>query len=128
MGIWVDKKGTSIVKSIARSGCAQGPTVAQGMVLYTPNTCWCITQLRGHIALSAEPLRPDPDDATRLRKEGGSLGAEPAIKATPFTGPIASQWPLQIFSGRRDTDPVQDSAGRSYIASMHEHRIDCRKD
>jgi len=127
MGIWVDKKGEAIVRSIARSGCAQGPTIAQGMVLYTPNACWCITQLRGHIALSAEALRPAPDEATRPRKEGGTLDAPSAVKVTPFEGPIAGEWPIQIFSGARETAPVTGAEGRTYIASIHEHRLDCRK-
>ncbi|HYE20279.1 MAG TPA: PQQ-binding-like beta-propeller repeat protein [Tepidisphaeraceae bacterium] len=127
MGIWVDAKGEAVVRSIARSGCAQGPTLAQGMVLYTPNTCWCITQLRGHIALSAEPLRPAPEDATRVRKEGGTLDAGPALKVTPFAGPIAAEWPLQVFAGARETARVRGADGREYVGSIHEHRLECRK-
>lgn len=125
MGIWVDKTGNAIVRTVARSGCAQGPTVAQGMVLYTPNTCWCITQLRGHIALSAEPLRPDPDDASRLRKDAVDAGG--AGKPTAFDGPIAGEWPMQIFSGQRETAAVNGADGKSYVAVIHEHRLECRQ-
>ena len=130
MGIWVDKKGDAIVRSVARSGCAQGPTVAQGMVMYTPNTCACITQLRGHVALSAEPVRPPPDDATRLRKDGGTLAAGAAVaagKPTAFDGPIPSEWALEIYSGKRETNPVAGADGRTYVGVIHEHRLECRQ-
>ncbi|HEX8912051.1 MAG TPA: PQQ-binding-like beta-propeller repeat protein [Humisphaera sp.] len=131
MGIWVDKEGGAVVRSIARSGCAQGPTLGQGMVMYTPNTCWCITQLRGHIALSAEPVKPPPADESRLKNDGGALvtgDAAAALKPTPFDGPISSEWPLQIYVGKRETDPVAGTDGRSYVAGIHEHRLDCRRD
>lgn len=132
MGVWVDKTGGAIVRSIARSGCAQGPTLAQGMVLYTPNTCSCITQLRGHIALSSEPVRPAPADAVRLlvKKEPASRPGRAVEdgKLTAFDGPIASEWPIQIFSGARETAPAAGADGRSYAAVIHEQRVECRKD
>jgi outer membrane protein assembly factor BamB len=126
MGIWVDRQGQAVVRSIARSGCAQGPTIAQGLVLYTPNTCSCITQLRGHLALSAEAVRPPPEEAARLRRDGGAV-ATAASPASALAGPIAAEWPLQFFAGRRETAPVNDDAGRTYVGVIHEHRLECRR-
>ena len=126
MGIWVDKQGQAVVRSIARSGCAQGPTVAQGLVLYTPNTCSCITQLRGHLALSAETVRPAPDEAVRLHQDGGTVTTV-ACQPTALAGPIAAEWPIQFFAGQRETAPVNDDAGKTYVAVIHEHRLECRQ-
>lgn len=126
MGIWVDDKGEAVVRTIARSGCAQGPTVGQGMVLYTPNTCTCITQLRGHVALSAEPVRPAPEEGVRVRKDGGMVSAA-AGRETAFAGPIAAEWPLQIFSGARETAAAEGAEGRTYVGVIHEHRVECRR-
>jgi outer membrane protein assembly factor BamB len=89
-GTFVDRAWRGTFPSISRGGCAMGGFPANGLMYYTPNACGCITEVRGHIALSSEPVRePVPDekrlevvdgrktagdaagDARRPRQEGG---------------------------------------------------------
>lgn len=126
LGIYVDRAGTATVKGIARSGCAQGAFPANGMTYYTPNTCWCFAQLRGHLALSSEPTRkPLPDDV-RLQKPSGEAAGAFAGKPTSTEGPIASEWAAQIENGATETPPVNDGA-RQYVSIIHEQRVVCRE-
>jgi len=124
LGIFVDREGKATVRSIARSGCAQGPFPANGLIYYTPNTCWCITQLRGHLALSAEPVRPAVADGLRLDK-GPAPAAAYSGAPTPLDGPIASEWLPQVAAQAKETAPVTDGP-RSYVAVIHEQRLECR--
>jgi outer membrane protein assembly factor BamB len=124
MGIWYDTQGSAIVRSVGRSGCAQGPTLAQGMVFYTPNTCACITQIRGHVAFSAEAVRPAPTEVERRSTTGGDNGT--LGKPTIDTTPISSEWALEVFSGAKETAPLVDGA-RTYVAVINEHRLECRE-
>jgi len=123
LGIYVDKEGTATVRSIARSGCAQGAFPGNGLIYFTPNTCSCFTQLRGHLALSAEPVRAALPDGQRLEPGGGSMGS---AKPTALSGLIAGEWAVQVNQGALETPPMADGA-RSLVAVTHEHRLECRE-
>ena len=126
LGVYVDRQGAATVRGVARSGCAQGAFPANGLVYFTPNTCTCITQLRGHLALSPEPIRAAVDDARRLAKTGGMPTANASAIATDLKTPIAAEWPVQIAQGALETPAVMDGQ-RSYVAVIHEHRLECRQ-
>lgn len=125
MGNYVNRDGVATVKGISRGGCAQGVVVGNGLLYFTPNTCHCITMLRGHLALSAEePLRGDMPDNARLSKLG--FETVPDNKATDLGGPIASEWLQQIARGATETSPVKDG-DHEIVAVIHEHRVECRQ-
>ncbi|MCX5684970.1 MAG: PQQ-binding-like beta-propeller repeat protein [Planctomycetota bacterium] len=124
---FVDRDARGLFQSITRSGCAIGATPANGMLYFTPNACGCITELRGHIALSSEPLRAAVPDAKRLEQVGGGARPSPVAStkliANP-TGPIAEDWPRQD-RGAAETPPATADS-RTYVARVHEHRLECR--
>lgn len=125
MGNFVDRNGVATVKGISRSGCAQGVVVGNGLLYYTPNTCHCITMLRGHLALSGEePLRPDLLDSVRLSQSAFLTAADQ--KPTDLTGPIAAEWLQQMAQGATETAAVKDGE-REIVAVIHEHRVECRQ-
>jgi outer membrane protein assembly factor BamB len=83
---FVGRDGNALVQSATRGGCAQGLVPAHGMLYFTPQACHCFTMLRGHLALTPEPVPPPLDDAVRLRKGVPSPG--PGIAAAPPAGPV----------------------------------------
>jgi outer membrane protein assembly factor BamB len=136
---FVDRDAKGLFQSITRSGCAIGATPANGMLYFTPNACGCITELRGHIALSSEPLRKAVPDAKRLEVGGATGCLQPVLSETahglaskpwhppppaPPAGPIAEDWTRQD-RGATETPPVV-ADGRTYVALVHEHRLECR--
>lgn len=127
LGIFVNRDGVANVKSISRSGCAQGAFPANGLTYFTPNTCTCFTMLRGHLALSSEPARAPVADAKRLftgkiQAESGYVG-----KPTDLDTLISREWLVQINQGAAETAAVKSADGTlSYVGVTHEHRLECR--
>ena len=125
MGNYVNKDGVATVKGISRGGCAQGVVAGNGLLYYTPNTCHCITMLRGHLALSAEgPLRADLADNLRLDKSAFETAAD--AKPTELSGLIASEWAPQIALGATETAAVK-YGDAEFVAVIHEQRVECRE-
>jgi len=126
---YVDRNWRGAFQSITRSGCAIGAVPANGMMYFTPNACGCITQLRGHIALSAEPLREPIPDARRL--ERASPGAEPAAPAPasattePPKGPIPEDW-SRYSLGPPPPEATTTAGNITLVAVTHQHRIEAR--
>ena len=125
MGNFVNREGVATVLGVSRGGCAQGVVPANGLIYYTPNTCHCITMLRGHLALSAEPVREKLSDEKRLSKQG-SYATPRDAKPTDLSGPIASEWLPQIARGAPETVPVKFGE-REIVSIVHEHRVECRE-
>jgi outer membrane protein assembly factor BamB len=127
---YIDPQGRGQVQSISRSGCAQGATPANGLLYFTPNTCTCLSMIRGHVALSPEPLRQPVAAEKRLEKDGtapaeGNGGPPSARSPTLPDGPIAAEWLRAPRTRERETVPVTN-VGKKYVAVVHEHRLECR--
>lgn len=111
--------------TVARSGCANGATPANGFSYFTPNACGCITQLRGFNAFTGdEALPPLPD-------EGRTLGpsptvAWPASKGDLPAGPVAEDWIKQWRLRDLETAPV-DAGTLKLVALTHRHRLEARQ-
>lgn len=131
----VDRSWGGVYQSVTRGGCAQGMVPANGMMYFTPQACRCFTMLRGHLALSSEPLRGPLPDSERLDR--GPFPAEPIPEkaARLPDGPVAADWtrPPRSLLGRSlgeeggglETEPVH-ADGRAYVARIHEHRMEAR--
>ncbi len=131
----VDKKWGGVYQSVTRGGCAQGAVPANGLMYFTPQACNCFTMLRGHLALSSEPLREPISDSERMEK--GGLAKEPVPKARGVVpaGPVALDWvkPTRALLGRSqgeegtalETEPVS-AEGKTFVALIHEHRMEAR--
>jgi outer membrane protein assembly factor BamB len=125
---YVDRKFSGTFQSITRSGCAQGAIPANGMMYFTPNACGCITQLRGHIALSSEPLRAPVGDDKRLEKAPAEAAkvAAPASPAPDLPkGPVAEDWKGQDPAAAAETQPVS-ADGKTFVTVTHQHRLEAR--
>lgn len=126
---YVDRNWRGLFQSITRSGCAIGATPANGLVYFTPNACGCITEVRGHLALSSEMLREPVADTRRLEQgPGGVMPPAAAAAATPAAmpaGPVVEDWSRQQRAGAAETPPVA-AAGKILAAVTHEHRLECR--
>ncbi|MEI6236483.1 MAG: PQQ-binding-like beta-propeller repeat protein [Planctomycetota bacterium] len=125
MGNFVNREGDATVLGVSRGGCAQGVTPANGLLYYTPNTCHCITMLRGHLALSPEPVREKIPDDMRLQKSG-AFATSRETKPVNMTGLISSEWLPQISYGAPETPPIKYGA-REIVSVIHEHRVECRE-
>lgn len=123
LGIFIDRQGVADVRSISRSGCAQGAFPANGLTYFTPNTCWCFTMLRGHLALCTESAPVPLPDEQRL--DNRPTHAAYHGKSTDLTGAIASEWTMQIAQSAKETPPVT-IADKSLVALIHEGRLECR--
>ena len=125
-GTYVDRQWRGLFQSITRSGCAMGGVPANGMMYFTPNACGCITQLRGHVALSSEAVRePLPDDK-RLEVLGGQAAGAASAKASALPeSPVAADWPRQDRAAAMETPPVA-SGDATLVAVIHEHRLEAR--
>ena len=121
---YVDKSWTGEYQSITRGGCAQGSVPAGGLMYFTPQACGCFTMLRGHLALSAEPLREPLPDARRREAGSGSREAVPS-KVPPPPGPLAEDWTRSEKGARVETEPVA-AEGRTYVGLTHEQRVEAR--
>jgi outer membrane protein assembly factor BamB len=132
---FVDKKWGGLYQSVTRGGCAQGSVPANGMMYFTPQACGCFTMLRGHLALSSEPLREPISDAERLEKGPFLREPVPAARGTLPAGPVAGDWvkPARSLIGRSqgeegsalETEPVS-AEGKTFVALIHEHRMEAR--
>jgi len=123
---YVDKDFAGTIQSITRSACANSAFPANGMLYFTPTACGCTTMLRGHIALTPEPLGQPIDDSLRL--EAGVIGRQSIAPAKPFALPdslIAQDWRRQARAPENETEPVTVN-GRTFIALTHEHQMQCR--
>ena len=125
LGTWIDgTNGQAMVHSVARSGCAQGVTLANGLAYYTPNVCGCIAQVRGHLAVASESLRPALAEAARLDHEGACVLSSNLQRVT-FETPLTREWKYFFAQERLETEPVA-ADGKSLVALMHEDAIQCR--
>ncbi len=118
---YVDRKWGGLYQSIGRGGCAQGAVPAHGMLYLTPNTCRCFTMVRGHMALSSEPLREPVPDARRLEKGGRPPEPIPPRIASPPAGPVAEDW----RAAGAEAEPAA-AEGKTFTAVVHEHRMEAR--
>ena len=125
---YVDRSFAGRIQSVTRSGCALGAFPAHGLVFFTPNGCGCVPgQLRGHMALSPEPIRPAVADDRRLRKAPGGTLAGTGAPPSPPAGRIADDWRAPGGVEATETQPVR-AGGRQVVAVIHEHRLECRRD
>jgi outer membrane protein assembly factor BamB len=123
---FVDRRWNGAFQSITRSGCALGAVPANGMTYFTPNACGCITQLRGHAALSSEPVGKPIADDLRLQRSGANPDAAPPPRAPkPPDGPVAEDWLRGQPAGALETAPVA-LGGTTCVAITHEHRLEAR--
>jgi outer membrane protein assembly factor BamB len=122
---YIDPQGKGQVQSISRSGCAQGATPANGLLYFTPNACNCLSMVRGHVALSPETVRPPIPTEQRLEKGDGARGFMSAQRRELPGGPITAEWLRAPRTRERETTPVKND-GKSYVAVLHEHRLECR--
>jgi outer membrane protein assembly factor BamB len=122
---YVDRQWGGLYQSVGRGGCAQGIVPAHGMVYLTPNTCRCFAMLRGHMALSSEPVREPWPEARRLEKGSAAPAPVPEGGAGPPAGPVAEEWHRQRRVPKSETEPVT-SEGRTFVAVVHEHRLEAR--
>ncbi len=76
--------------------------------------------------MSAQTILTPIADSSRLEKVGISALTGAAAKSTDLTGPIAAEWPAQISNGALLT-PAVTEGGRTYVAIIHEHRLECRE-
>lgn len=124
---YVDKEFNGTIQSITRSACANSSFPANGMIYFTPTACGCTTMLRGHTALTPEPLLEPIDDSLRL--ETGKSGRQNSTTAAkPFSmpeSPLAKDWPRQARASEMQTEPVS-TGGLTFTALIHEHRMQCR--
>jgi len=121
---YVDRKWNGEYQSITRGGCAQGSVPAHGLMYFTPQACHCFTMLRGHLALSPEPVREALPDAKRLEKGSGAKDSIPP-KAQAPAGPIAEDWAMSERGARLETEPVTGDQ-KSIVAIPHEQRLEAR--
>ncbi|MCX5671178.1 MAG: PQQ-binding-like beta-propeller repeat protein, partial [Planctomycetota bacterium] len=125
-GTYVDRWWRGTFQSITRGGCAMGGVPANGMMYFTPNACGCITQLRGHVALSSEAVRePLPDDKRLEVLSGQAAGAASAKASALPEGPVAADWPRQDRAAALETAPVA-GVDATLVAVIHEHRLEAR--
>lgn len=131
----VDRSWGGVYQSVTRGGCAQGTVPANGLMYFTPQACRCFTMLRGHLALSSEPLREPIPDRERLDRGPFAVEAIPDRGGRLPDGPVAADWtrPPRALLGRSlgeggvglETEAVQ-ADGRTYVARIHEHRMEAR--
>jgi len=122
---YVDREFNGTIQSITRSACANSSFPANGMLYFTPTACGCTTMLRGHTALTPEPLLEPIDDAIRLQT---SADDKQTTTPKPFSlpdSPIAADWPRQARAAEMQTEPVS-AEGRTFTALIHEHQMHCR--
>lgn len=124
---YVDTNFRGVLQSVSRSACANSAVPANGMMYFTPNACGCFTMLRGHIALTPEPLWPATADADRLhapaRRKPGVL-ARTAIIPPPAKGLIVDHWSAWDLARPAKVRGVT-AGGRTYTAITHQHRVEC---
>lgn len=124
---YVDRQFNGTIQSITRSACANSSFPANGMIYFTPTACGCTTMLRGHTALTPEPLLEPIDDAHRLETHPAGRHNS-ATDARPFALPkslLAADWPRQARASEMQTKPLT-ADGRTFTALIHEHRMQCR--
>jgi outer membrane protein assembly factor BamB len=121
---YVDKSWSGEYQSITRGGCAQGVVPANGLIYFTPQACTCFTMLRGHLALSAEPLREPVDDGKRREKGPGPREPIPP-RSEVARGPVVEEWTLGQRGARFETAGVP-AGERILFALSHEHRLEAR--
>lgn len=125
LGTWINAtNGQAKVYSVSRSGCAQGVTLANGLAYYTPNVCGCIAQVRGHLAVSSEAIKPALADAARLDREGASVLSS-RLQRVALETPLTREWKYFFAQERLETEPVA-ADGKSLAAIMHEDAVQCR--
>ena len=112
--------------TVARSGCANGASPANGLSYFTPNACGCITQLRGFNAFTGD------EAPTPLLNDRRMLGPSPAIRwpasdAKPPEGPVADDWTKQWRSRELEAGPVL-AGNVELVAVTHRHRLEARRD
>ena len=114
-GTYVDRSWRGTFQSITRSGCAMGGVPANGMMYFTPNACGCITQLRGHVALSSEAVRePLPDDKRLEVLSGQAAGAAEGAAQRPSVPGGMPTPPLRGHVSRDgDSMPSERRAGHA---------------
>jgi len=132
----VDRSWGGVYQSVTRGGCAQGTVPANGLMYFTPQACRCFTMLRGHLALSSEPLREPLPDTERLDRGPFPVEPVPQKEGRLPDGPVAADWtrPPRALLGRSlgeeggglETEPVV-AGGRTYVARIHEHRMEARE-
>jgi len=123
LGTFIDGDAIAHINTIARSGCAQGPALANGMCYYTPNHCGCIPSLRGHLALCSEAVGASMADENRLEAfpAGRTSGIRPTTRPT---GAIVDEWTTPD-APLLETPPVA-VGDEQLVAVIHEHRLERR--
>jgi len=140
---WVDRDLNVTQFAYGRSDCSFPAFPAQGHVYFGSNvTCTCINPVRGLLAVSPEPPRPEVSDDRRLDARGaeapptelprprgngeGTRGAE----APPTGNSLATrEWQPNpfVFYFHEDRTPPVEAGGVTLVADVHRHRLVARK-
>ncbi len=138
---WVDRDLNVTQYAYGRSDCSFPAFPAHGHVYFGSNvTCTCINPVRGLIAVSPEPPRPEVPDERRLDAHGappeppdvpGSGERTRGAEAPPTNTPIAArEWqpnPFVFYFPEGRTPPVE-ADGIALVADVHRHRLAATRD
>ncbi len=130
LGFTIEKDGSRRFLAIARSGCSQAMIPANGFLYGSANACNCITQLRGSVALTAEPPITPLAEGAALEKGGCKASAVPAAKQE-LASQVAVDWTSGDWMRQVPTEPEElapvSAGGIDYVVLPHRHRIEARK-
>ena len=111
--------------AVARSGCAQSPIPASGLVMFGPHMCACTTHFDGFLALSPRGVPEPVADSARLQKPAPT-GVPVPPPSRPPASLVANAWPWFTISA-----PVQpatvEAGGWSFAIDPQRHRVDARE-
>jgi len=123
---YVDRNFRGQIQSVARSACANSVYPGNGLLYFTPNTCRCFTMLRGHLALSPEPLAAPIDDGIRLEPGNSERHAIWNIADRERADGLLWEHATK-YDGAPDERTAEVRVGdRILSAAVHAHRLECR--
>ncbi len=130
LGFTMNRDGGGRFLAVARPGCAQAMIPANGLLYANANACNCISQLRGTVALTAEPPITPLAEATTLEKGGRAATALPAARQE-LPSPLAVDWTsgdwMRQFAVEPEALAPVTAGGIDYVALPHRHRLEARQ-
>lgn len=123
---YVDRDFRGEIQSIARSACANSVYPGNGLLYFTPNTCRCFTMLRGHLALSPEPLQAPLDDNVRLEPGNGERHAIWSEASRENADSLIWEHATKYDSAPAERTAEVRAGDTTLSAAVHTHRLECR--
>ncbi|MFM2090035.1 MAG: hypothetical protein RLZZ127_524, partial [Planctomycetota bacterium] len=115
-----DFSGTMV--AVARSGCAQSPTPAAGLLFFGPHMCACTTHFDGFLAMSPRPVpAPVAEGERLLRPKTASVPAPAAVD--PPVSPVAALWSGFTISAEMKPATVEGDGWKLIIDPVRQ-RVD----